>query len=97
VIANRLTENEDISVLVLEAGSNRIKDPRITVPGLSSALYGNPEFDWMFRSVPQIGLLVFEVTNVANIAPLRNTSMVKSLPILAARQLAAPAPSTSSV
>lgn len=36
MIANRLPENECISLLVLKAGSSRIKDPRITVPGLSS-------------------------------------------------------------
>lgn len=43
-------------MLILEAGSNRIKDSRITVPGLSSALYDDPELDWMFRSVPQVGI-----------------------------------------
>lgn len=56
VVANRLTENKNVSVLVLEAGSDRLKDARITIPGLSSALYDDPEFDWMFRSVPQVGL-----------------------------------------
>lgn len=50
VIANRL------SVLVLEAGSNRIKESRTIVPGLSSALYDDPELDWMFRSVPHVGI-----------------------------------------
>ena len=54
VVANRLTEDADTSVLVLEAGSDRTKDPRITIPGMSSALYDNPEFDWAFRSVPQV-------------------------------------------
>lgn len=54
VLANRLTELANVSVLVLEAGSNRIQDPRITIPGMSSALYDDPEFDWMIRSVPQV-------------------------------------------
>lgn len=54
VLANRPTENQEVSVLVLMAGINRIKDPRVAVPGLSSALYDDPEFDWMFRSVPQV-------------------------------------------
>ena len=56
VVANRLTENPDNSVLVLEAGSDRLKDPRITIPGLTAALYDNPEFDWSFKSVPQARL-----------------------------------------
>ena len=54
VVANRLTEDAGTSVLVLEAGSDQTKDPRITIPGMSSALYDNPEFDWAFRSVPQV-------------------------------------------
>ena len=54
VLANRLTENENVNVLVLEAGSNRISDPRVVIPGMSSALYDDSEFDWMFKSVPQV-------------------------------------------
>ena len=54
VLANRLTEDPKVHVLVLEAGSNRLGDTRITCPGLTSALYDNPEFDWIFRSVPQV-------------------------------------------
>lgn len=54
VLANRLTEDKDINVLVLEAGTNKLNDPRITIPGLSSALYNNDEFDWNFKTVPQV-------------------------------------------
>lgn len=54
VLANRLTGDSDVHVLVLEAGSNRLEDSRITCPGLTAALYDNPEFDWMFRTVPQV-------------------------------------------
>ena len=54
VLANRLTENANISVLVLEAGTDRIQDKRVMIPGMSSALYDDEEFDWMFRSVPQV-------------------------------------------
>ena len=56
VVANRLTENPNVSVMVLEAGSDRLKDPRITIPGMTAALYDNPEFDWSFKSVPQARL-----------------------------------------
>lgn len=55
VVASRLTEDPKISVVVLEAGTNRLGDPRITVPGLGMATYENPDFDWNFRSTPQVG------------------------------------------
>ncbi|GFF38905.1 choline dehydrogenase [Aspergillus udagawae] len=53
VVANRLTEDPNTSVLVLEAGTNRLTDPRILVPGLGPTTYGDPDFDWDFRSIPQ--------------------------------------------
>ncbi|KAE8154170.1 aryl-alcohol dehydrogenase [Aspergillus avenaceus] len=56
VVANRLTEDENISVLVLEAGSNRVNDPRIMIPGLASSTYFDPEFDWCITSPPQEAL-----------------------------------------
>ncbi|PYI00085.1 alcohol oxidase [Aspergillus ellipticus CBS 707.79] len=56
VVANRLTEDPAVSVLVLEAGSNRVNDPRITTPGLAGSLYSDPEFDWCLTSTPQQAL-----------------------------------------
>ncbi|KAJ5542443.1 hypothetical protein N7535_004863 [Penicillium sp. DV-2018c] len=53
VVANRLTENPNVRVLVLEAGTNRLDDPRITVPGLAPATFEDADFDWNFRSIPQ--------------------------------------------
>ncbi|KAL4965816.1 GMC family oxidoreductase [Aspergillus stella-maris] len=53
VVANRLSEDPNIRVLVLEAGTNRLNDPRIQVPGLAPATYEDPDFDWDFRSTPQ--------------------------------------------
>ncbi|KAL4888789.1 hypothetical protein BDV59DRAFT_205779 [Aspergillus ambiguus] len=53
VVANRLSEDPSVRVLVLEAGTNRLNDPRIQVPGLAPATYGDPDFDWDFRSTPQ--------------------------------------------
>ena len=54
VLASRLTENPTVSVLVLEAGSNRINDPRIVVPGLATTTLSDPEFDWCITSPPQV-------------------------------------------
>lgn len=54
VVANRLTEDANVRVLVLEAGTNRLNDPRITVPGLAPATFEDEDFDWNFRSIPQV-------------------------------------------
>ncbi|KAF7959526.1 hypothetical protein EAE96_001142 [Botrytis aclada] len=55
VVANRLTENPDVHVLVLEAGLNRNDDPRVQVPAFWTTMLGT-EADWQYRSVPQPGL-----------------------------------------
>ena len=54
VVASRLSEDPTISVLVLEAGSNRIDDPRIAAPGLAPSTFSDPDFDWCFTSPPQV-------------------------------------------
>lgn len=54
VVASRLTENPNVHVLVLEAGANRLGDPRITTPGLALATWDNPDFDWEFMTTPQV-------------------------------------------
>ncbi|KAL8847231.1 MAG: hypothetical protein Q9221_007718 [Calogaya cf. arnoldii] len=56
VVASRLTEDPTVTVLVLEAGSDKVNDPRIFTPGLAVALWDNPEFDWQFKTTPQDGL-----------------------------------------
>jgi hypothetical protein len=54
VVAARLAEkNPDVSVLVLEAGSNALQDPRIAVPAMWSAILGT-ELDWDFLTTPQV-------------------------------------------
>ncbi|RAH41184.1 GMC family oxidoreductase [Aspergillus brunneoviolaceus CBS 621.78] len=54
VLASRLTEDADVNVLLIEAGANRMGDPRIETPGFLSTLYGNPDFDWDYMSEPQV-------------------------------------------
>jgi choline dehydrogenase-like flavoprotein len=54
-IACRLSEDPNIQILVIEAGANRLKDPNILTPGLVGALYDNSDYDWEFKTVPQVG------------------------------------------
>ncbi|KAK2597178.1 hypothetical protein N8I77_013039 [Diaporthe amygdali] len=56
VVASRLSEDSDVSVLVIEAGGDKSKDPFVLTPGLMGALYGKDEYDWNFTSVPQPNL-----------------------------------------
>lgn len=54
VIANRLTEDPQVRVLLLEAGGSRI--PRdVTIPSAWPRLLGSP-IDWGYTSVPQMAL-----------------------------------------
>lgn len=53
-LANRLTEDPNVKVLVVEAGADRSKDPLVLTPGLMGAMYGNPDYDWNFNSIPQV-------------------------------------------
>ncbi|KAG0160326.1 hypothetical protein PDIDSM_7853 [Penicillium digitatum] len=53
VLANRLSQDTSITVLLIEAGANRMGDPRIETPGLLATMYGSPDFDWDYMSVPQ--------------------------------------------
>jgi choline dehydrogenase-like flavoprotein len=54
VVANRLTEDSNVRVLVVEAGADRTADPLVLCPGLVAAVYGKEEYDWNFSSTPQV-------------------------------------------
>jgi choline dehydrogenase len=54
VLANRLTEDPDVNVLLLEAGSRDL-NPMIHVPGGIPFLFG-PRVNWRFHTVPQAQL-----------------------------------------
>ncbi|KAF2680047.1 GMC oxidoreductase [Lentithecium fluviatile CBS 122367] len=53
VVANRLSEDADKRVLLIEAGANRQGDPKIDTVGMLSTLYGDPDYDWDFMTEPQ--------------------------------------------
>ncbi|PQE33551.1 glucose-methanol-choline oxidoreductase protein [Rutstroemia sp. NJR-2017a WRK4] len=55
VVANRLTEDPNVHVIVLEAGGNHSEDPRVNVPAFFTSLFGS-EVDWKYHTVPQPGL-----------------------------------------
>lgn len=42
-----------VSVAVLEAGEDRTDDVTVLAPGLLTALYGNPDYDWIYTTTPQ--------------------------------------------
>ena len=54
VLANRLSEDPDVKVLLLEAGS-RDWNPMIHIPGGIGKLFG-PGVNWRFHTVPQKNL-----------------------------------------
>ena len=51
ILANRLTEDPDVQVLMLEAGSRDL-NPMIHIPGGVGMLFG-PRVNWRFRTVAQ--------------------------------------------
>jgi choline dehydrogenase len=56
VVANRLSENPDVSVLVLEAGGGKEQiSQAVENPSLWYTLLGS-DIDWKYQSVPQPGL-----------------------------------------
>lgn len=57
VLAARLSEDPSKRILVLEAGSSHIGDPKVEIPGLMGTLWEDPEYDWGFYCEPQVKYL----------------------------------------
>ncbi|OTA92685.1 putative GMC oxidoreductase [Hypoxylon sp. CO27-5] len=55
VLATRLSEDPNASVLVIEAGEEMGNDPRVKTPAMWAALL-NSSADWSLKTVPQEGL-----------------------------------------
>jgi hypothetical protein len=56
VVAARLTEDPNITVAVLEAGGNGLNDLLIDAPNMFTQLFGKPQYDWNYKTVPQVCL-----------------------------------------
>lgn len=54
VIAARLTEDPNVTVAILEAGGNGLDDIMIDGPNLFTQLWDKPQYDWSFKTVPQV-------------------------------------------
>jgi choline dehydrogenase-like flavoprotein len=55
VLANRLSEDPNVSVLVLEAGENRNEDELVYSPGLARGSW-DTDLDWKYISEPALGI-----------------------------------------
>ncbi len=62
VVAARLSENPDVTVLILEAGESHINDPRVCMPAGWPSLLGS-ECDWGFSTKPQVCIYSSPKTN----------------------------------
>ncbi|XP_059159184.1 choline dehydrogenase, mitochondrial-like [Physella acuta] len=56
VLAGRLSEDDDVTVLLLEAGGNDKGNPNITTPGLT-LLNLRSSVDWVYYTEPQPGIM----------------------------------------
>ncbi|KAJ5800631.1 CAZyme family AA3 [Penicillium psychrosexuale] len=55
VLANRLSENPNVVVGVIEAGKAKLDDGNVLSPTGISAMLHNSEYDWKFKTIPQAG------------------------------------------
>ena len=56
-VANRLSEDTGISVLILEAGGNHLEDQRVLIPALCRQAVGS-ELDWQLMTGTQVSFYV---------------------------------------
>jgi len=76
VFASRLTEDEDRSVLLLEAGGDPFDDQYVNIPILADSVRGT-QYDWNYHTVPQQNACIGHVNNVRHLA--RKSIIITSL------------------
>lgn len=54
VLASRLSENRDTTVLVIESGKDLRDDPRVKIPAMWAMLIDDPDATWRLKTVPQV-------------------------------------------
>lgn len=54
VLAARLSENPDVTVGVIEAGKNKLDHAAVDTPAMFLSMFGNPEYDWNYKTTPQV-------------------------------------------
>ena len=52
-LAARLTEDPEVTVGVIEAGLDRTDDPKVLTPGFTPTMWSDPDYDWIFNTIPQ--------------------------------------------
>lgn len=65
VVAARLSEDPNVHVLVVEAGSHHQEDPNVDIPGLMTELYGKEKYDWQFMTKPQVSCRPVQLIHVS--------------------------------
>lgn len=53
-LAARLSENPKVQVGVIEAGKDHTTDPQVLNTAFTVSLWDNPEYDWIFKTTPQV-------------------------------------------
>jgi choline dehydrogenase-like flavoprotein len=80
VLANRLSADPSISVLVLEAGEDHSSDARVYTPARSRELLGDEQLDWAFESEPESGLYHLERVEYTESTSIRPGKIGRQMP-----------------